>query len=198
MRKRELEMRLQQIRPIESPKAELEQYSTPATLAADALFLALARGDIMDRSVMDLGCGSGVLGIGAALLGAKVRAADVSEECILQTRRNAAEAGVTIDVELSEVGSVTGKVDTVVMNPPFGCQGRRADRAFLDKAMEMSTRIYSFHMSGTTDFIDRYTTERGYSVFGEKTYKFEIPNMFEFHRERRKEFDVSLLLISSE
>src|SRR4030042_577278 len=51
--------------------ARLEQYATPAHIAADMLWEAFTAGDIEGRSVVDLGCGNGVFSIGAKLLGAK-------------------------------------------------------------------------------------------------------------------------------
>ena len=70
MRKRELEIRLQSVRTFEEPSSALEQYMTPATIAADMLFEAYSRGDIQGLKVVDLGCGTGMLSIGSALLGA--------------------------------------------------------------------------------------------------------------------------------
>ena len=46
MRKRELEMELQKVRGFDSPDVALEQYMTPATIAADILFEAYRHGDI--------------------------------------------------------------------------------------------------------------------------------------------------------
>ena len=48
MRQRDLEIKLQKLTGFESPKAYLEQYMTPATIAADILFRALANGDVHD------------------------------------------------------------------------------------------------------------------------------------------------------
>ncbi|MFA7342169.1 MAG: 50S ribosomal protein L11 methyltransferase, partial [Candidatus Methanomethylophilaceae archaeon] len=78
MKKRELEMRLQRLLPMPAPDPALEQYATPASIAADVLFQAYGNGDIADRKVVDLGCGNGIFAIGAWLLGAeKVLALDV-------------------------------------------------------------------------------------------------------------------------
>ena len=53
------------------PKPELEQYSTPVDIVAEMIKLANAQGDL-SGSVVDLGCGTGRLAIGAAILGAEV------------------------------------------------------------------------------------------------------------------------------
>jgi len=54
-----------------SPKIKLEQYETPSEIAADVLWNAHMNGDLVDKTVADLGSGTGVLGLGAVLLGAK-------------------------------------------------------------------------------------------------------------------------------
>ena len=69
-KKRQLEMALQDIPPHESPKVDLEQYSTPSVIAADVLWNAHAIGDIEGMKIVDLGCGTGIFTIGAALMGA--------------------------------------------------------------------------------------------------------------------------------
>ena len=53
-KKRQLEMALQDIPPHKSPKIDLEQYSTPSTIAADVLWNAHSIGDIDGLKVVDL------------------------------------------------------------------------------------------------------------------------------------------------
>lgn len=55
----------------------------------------LAKEDLTDRVVLDYGCGSGILGVGALLLGAKhVIAVDIDPQAVLATRQNAERNGV--------------------------------------------------------------------------------------------------------
>lgn len=54
-------MALQSIPPHIKPKVELEQYTTPAKIAADLLWNAHALGDIEGLKVVDLACGTGIL-----------------------------------------------------------------------------------------------------------------------------------------
>lgn len=198
MKKNELERRLQKVAPHSRPRADLEQYSTPATVAADMLFTAYSFGDIGGRSVVDLGCGGGVLAIGAALLGAsKVTGFDVDPGAVADAQRNAAEAGADIEVVQMDVGAVALKADTVIMNPPFGAQRRNADRPFLEAAVRAAPRVYSLHNGRTVKFLLTMVSAMGCEVFFQKRYKFEIPHMFEFHDKRKKEIEVALLCISS-
>ena len=52
-----------------------------------------------DQVVLDFGCGSGILAIGAALLGAKVIAVDHDDQAITATRENAQFNGVSEQIE---------------------------------------------------------------------------------------------------
>jgi putative methylase len=196
MKKNELERRLQRVAPHSRPRPDLEQYSTPASVAADMLFTAYSFGDIAGREVVDLGCGSGILSIGAALLGAsKVTGIDVDPAAVEDAIRNVEEAGVDVDIRLEDIGEVDLRADTVIMNPPFGAQRRNADRPFLEAAVSIAPRVYSLHNARTVDFLLKMVSAMGREVFFQKSYKFEIPHMFEFHDKRKKEIEVALLCI---
>lgn len=83
MKLKTLESRLEDIETFENPKIELEQYTTSAHIAACILHTAQSTyDDIRNKSVADLGCGSGVLCIGAALLDAKYCAGKMLNSCI--------------------------------------------------------------------------------------------------------------------
>jgi putative methylase len=196
MKKKDLEILLQTIPPFDKPKASLEQYSTPSVIASDVIFNAYAQGDIADQVVADLGCGTGILAIGAGKLGAKrVIGVDLDENALSQAEANAKFTGVEIEFLLLDVTEFDEKVDTVVMNPPFGSQKRNADRPFLDTAMKVASTVYSIHMSDTVDFLAKYVSDQGFYIDFQKRYKFEIPHMFSFHTKAKKCFDVSLLCL---
>lgn len=56
----------------------------------------LAKQDLKDKIVIDYGCGSGILGVAALLLGAKtVYAVDIDPQAVLATRQNAEINGVS-------------------------------------------------------------------------------------------------------
>ena len=85
VRKRDLELALSSIEANPTPKAYLEQYATPSTVAADALHMAAyVFDDIVDKTVMELGCGTARLALGAAFLGAKeVFGVDLDSVCVI-------------------------------------------------------------------------------------------------------------------
>ena len=191
MRKRELEMTLQSVRTFEEPDVALEQYMTPAIIAADVLFEAHRRGDIAGLKVVDLGCGTGMLSIGSWFLDAgMVVGFDASKKALETARMNAENLGAEVDFKLSDIRDVTEGADTVVMNPPFGCQRPHADRPFLEKALELSECVYSIHMAESLEFVESFVEKHGRNVDWHRTYGFDIPHMFPFHRKAKQTVEV--------
>ncbi len=198
MKKKNLEIRLQQVPPHPAPRPELEQYPTPANIAADVLYHAHANGDITNKKVIDLGCGTGIFAIGAALLGAgEVTAVDIDEKAVEVARKAAREMKVDIEFLVSDVEEVKGNWDTVLMNPPFGAQKKHADRPFLMKALSLSNVVYSLHLTKTRDFIEKEVKKLGATITDRKTYEFEIRYTFKFHEKEKAHFDVTMFRIKS-
>jgi putative methylase len=196
MKRKDLEMALQKVRGFEDPDPALEQYMTPATMASEILFDAYRAGDVEGMKVVDLGCGTGMFSIGAALLGAGMSIGfDTSEKALEVARSNAEALEVDVEFVLSDVRDVEEGADTIFMNPPFGCQNKNADRPFLDRAMELSECVYSIHMAETLDFVKGYCEKRGRQVASYKIYKYEIPHVFAFHTKTKKTIDVAVVNI---
>ncbi len=62
---------LEEIKSFECPKEEYEQYQTNATVAGEMLHhISNSLEEFEYKNVLDLGCGTGILGIAAALSGA--------------------------------------------------------------------------------------------------------------------------------
>ncbi len=198
MKKKDLEMKLQKVRPFQDPKADLEQYITPANIAADLLFSAYVQGDIADKNVLDLGCGTGMLAIGARLLGAKeVVGVDIDPKALEVAEENASEQKAVIHFLHMKAQEFQGKADTVVMNPPFGAQRRHADRPFLEKALESAPVIYSLHLAETQEFVESLIRSNGATGEVQKRYKFEIPHTFAFHKKAKKDVEVILFRVQT-
>ena len=195
--KKHLEMALQRIPPHPHPKRWLEQYTTPAPLAAEMLHTALLHGDIAGKVVADLGCGTGILAIGAALLGAsRVYGVDVDVEA-LQVAKGWAEAlGASVEFIAGDVREFGIEVDTVVQNPPFGDRPGHGDVPFLDKALEVAEVVYTFHDAKALPFLERILEGRGRVTLRRKL-RFVLPRLFPFHARERKAIDVVLLRIES-
>ncbi len=180
MKQRQLEILLEQVAVFESPSPSLEQYTTPATIAAKLLYFALMKGDLMD-TVYDLGCGTGILAIGAALVDAPdVVGFDIDMNALITARQSAKNLGVDVEFVCSGIRDVPGMAHTVIMNPPFGAQVRGNDRPFLVRALEVADVVYSIHNEGSYEFIKKFINP---AVITDR-YDVGIPlrRTFKFHK----------------
>lgn len=195
-----LAIALSRLEGFPSPRPDLEQYVTPADLAARLLFDASLRGDICERRVVDLGCGTGVLAIGASLLGARdVRGVDIDPGALAVARRNAESAGADVqflqgDIRDESLAGRIGCAETVVMNPPFGAQVPHADRPFIDAALRAAPVVWGIFNEGTLPFLSAYTAGRG-EITGLVSARLAIPRTFAFHTRDLHEVGVLVLRI---
>jgi len=198
MKLKNLEMMLQRLAGFSRPRADLEQYQTPAPLAARLLYHALMKGDIAGKKVLDLGCGTGVLTVGAALLGAEsVTGVDIDERALAVARENADLLGTDIAflaADLREGGcrDRIGACDTVVMNPPFGAQKAHADRPFIDCAIAAAGVTYSIFNAGSIPFVEAYTAQKA-EITEKIGGTFPIKRTFAFHTKDVQEIEVEIL-----
>jgi putative methylase len=194
LKKKQLEIVLQHLKPMGKPSEVLEQYPTPAPIAADILWEAYGAGDIDGKAVADLGCGNGIFAIGAALLGAcRVVGIDSDVRAIEVAKDNARELGADSEFVHGDVESASGTFDTVLQNPPFGAQKKHADRPFIRKALELAPRVYSLHNADTQEFVEKMVLALGGACEPVKRFKFEIPYAFAFHRKPKETISVVLL-----
>jgi putative methylase len=196
VKQRELEILLQKVKAHPSPSPTLEQYQTPARIAAEVLYFAHGKGDIAGRKVLDAGCGTGILAIGAKLLGAsEVIALDLDEAALGVAMTNAKALGVDISLLTVDVEDFPEPCDTVIQNPPFGAQRKHADDPFLEHALKVAESVYTFHNGETEAWVEGRVTELGGAVTDRLRFRFPIPHMFEFHRKEVVEVPVTLYRI---
>lgn len=192
----QLERILQSLEPVKIPSPSTEQYPTPAAIAAEVIQFALGRSDIAGRSIVDLGCGNGVLAIAAKLSGAaRVLGVDADPESIEVSRRNAERSEVEVEWDVADVSSVHEPFDTVLMNPPFGAQTRHADRPFIDAAMDLGKVVYTFLNAPSEPFVERRIETTGSRITDRLEYRFPIPHLFSFHRQDVRTHEVLLYRI---
>jgi len=192
------------VEPHPSPKACLEQYTVPVDAAAEVLFIAAyINDDIVGKTVADLGCGTGRLAIGAAVLGAKETVGvDIDKTAVKLAKENTKKTGVDEKTQwlVADIDSLHGTFDTVLQNPPFGVQRRRADRKFLLKSLELASRVYSLHKGGENNraFIKRFIEGQRGKDTGIFPMKLVIPRMFGFHTKTKYKVDVDLYRVEKE
>ena len=220
VRKLDLELALSKIQPYSKPAPDLEQYTISADVAATMLYIAAySHGNIVNKRVVDLGCGTGRLTIGAALLGAKeVVGVDIDRNAVEAASKSAEKFDLKKKTQwiITDIDSVNGHFDTVLQNPPFGVQKRGADRKFVVKALELSNVIYSLHKRpdhdsallkelktcsdgaiqvSSSSFMERFVEENGGTVDSVYALLMTIPHMFSFHSEKKHEFVVDLYVL---
>lgn len=219
IRKLDLERFLSTVASQPNPQVHLEQYTISEQIAANMLYIAAyANDDIVGKSVLDLGCGTGRLALGASYLGAKdVVGVDIDRLAIRTAFENSKSAGLVEGVQwvLGDISAIVGRFDTVLQNPPFGVQTREADRAFLVKALEVGTSIYSLHNHPEVDnqlikrlkasqgflqvqaspFLERFVAKHDGTVTAVYAMLMTIPRMFEFHTKLKHDFVIDLYVI---
>ena len=164
----------------DQPKPELEQYSTPVDIVAEIMKLASAQGHL-SGTVVDLGCGTGRLAIGAALLGTEITAYEIDNSALELAKEYAEENNLEIIWENLAIENINKKYDTVIMNPPFGSQRTGADRTFLKKALEIGTNIWSIHMAETKNFVKGFVEKNNGEIISAYEFDFQIRKSMPFH-----------------
>ncbi len=194
-------MALSGIEPHPSPRAYLEQYTIPPEAAAEILYIATyIYDDVVGRTIADLGCGTGRLGIGAVLLGAREAiGVDVDKVAVRVAQKNAAKMGVKGKTQwvIGEIDAVQGLFDTVIMNPPFGTRIKHMDRSFLSKAMATARVVYSLHKRATRQYLQRFIGSKHGSVEALFQMELKIQRVFDFHIKREHVVEVDLYRILS-
>ncbi len=188
-----------EIQGFKHQKVSLEQYETPAEIAADLLWHSFMQGDIKTRNLCDLGCGTGVLGIGALILGAEKvhfvdkdpEALDILDENLSKMRKLGVLGDYQARIHNMDVGQFNENVDIVLQNPPFGIQRPHSDIRFLLHAIKISNVVYSFHKSETIPFLQKKCSAQTITHVWE--YKWGVRASLKFHFKRIHYIDVSCI-----
>lgn len=196
--KSRLGIALSKLKGFIKPKVRNEQYPTDPEIGAIILWNAYMKGEIEGKVSADLGCGTGILGIGALLLGAKKvyfvdndkDALGIAKENVSYMKSEHPIKGEAVFLELP-VDKLEIVCNTVIQNPPFGVKVRNADRQFLEKAIEVGHSIYSFHTSESKDFIKRFCENKMWEIIETWDFKFPLKATYSFHSRRIRYIDVS-------
>ena len=204
--KRSLATKLGVVTGFEDPRAALEQYPTPPGLAAHVVHLADLHGDIDGRTVLDLGTGTGMLALAAALRGpARVLGVELDRAAlttaVANERRVAASAPVHwVQGDATRLPLGIPDAVTVVMNPPFGAQdgNRNADRGFLAAASRTAAVSYSVHNAGSQSFVEAFAADNGGEVTHAFAADFAVDAQFDHHTDESRDIDAEVYRIEWE
>ncbi|AGB15960.1 putative RNA methylase [Halovivax ruber XH-70] len=200
--RRDIARALETVADFREPQVELEQYLTAPDLAAHICHLAAMRGDMDEATVVDLGCGTGMLALGA-------RCVEADTIVGLDVDRAALETAVQNEKRLFDrrtIHWVEGDATlpptcptqaTVISNPPFGAQhgNRHADRAFLDATAALASVSYTIHNAGSLDFVEQFASDHGASVTDAFESTIPIDHRFDHHTDARSSIDVEVFRI---
>ena len=187
-RKKHLEMRLESIPYHPKPKIELEQYTTPSIIASDLVWNAYSLGDILDKNIIDLGSGTGMLSFASLLMGANyVCGVDIDLDSINLAYKLKDKLNFdNINFVVSDVSDFS-----------FGSQkmsNNGRDLKFVDKAVELHPNVlYSFHMASTEKFLINYYKNNNLQISHIFRYSFPIPKIYDFHTKDSQNVDVIVI-----
>jgi len=202
MKLKELESHLQQVDEFESPKILLEQYPTRPHIAAFMIHTMEATfGDLEDKTVADLGCGCGVLSLGAVMMGAHfVHGFDIDQDALSVFQTNLEDFEMDnvdlVNIDVTELGpDWKRRVDTVVMNPPFGTKHNKGlDMKFLQTGLEMASRaVYSLHKSSTRDHVLSKAKEWGAEARVLAELRYDLPATYKHHKKASVDIQVDFI-----
>lgn len=192
--KKQLAIQLSQLKAFENPKLLLEQYPTDSEIAATVLWDAVMKGDIADKIIADFGAGTGILGIGALLLGAKhVYFVERDKDAVQVLKENLKIIDNTkkYTILTSDVEKFNKKTDTVLQNPPFGTKLVHADKPFLEKAFSCAKVVYSFHKTTTEAFVRAISDDFGFKISGRYLFLFPLQHTYSHHTKKTEKIEVA-------
>ena len=195
---KELEIELSHLKTFDNPSVKLEQYPTPSHIAAEWVWNMALKSEISGKTFLDAGCGTGIIGLGLLLMGAKrVYFLDTDQAAIDLCTENYFHLKQKYDLGQADfvnqdVGLFEEKVEVVVQNPPFGTKDEHADKRFLEKAFSLAPLVYSMHKGSTLKFVEAISRDYDFHITEEWHFEFPIKSAFWFHRKPVKHFDVIL------
>ncbi len=190
--RKELEIQLSRsIEGFPAPKVSLEQYQTPSRVAANLTHRASYLGDLNGKNVIDIGAGTGMLAIAAALSGAKVTAIELDPASIAILKKNMVRVGVNLIVVRANFFEWEARMhyDTAILNPPFGIQQKKyRDLEFLLKANQISEVSYSIldGSESNVKMLPKLLEKRGIELLDYYIDEFPLENIYPWHKTKRK------------
>ena len=196
--KKQLEIELSKIiDDFKEPKIKFEQYMTPPEIAAFMIHYAWMKGEIENKKIIDIGAGTGMLGIGAAFLGGNVTMIEIDKDAYEILKNNVAKTDHEIrlinenifDFDFDE------EYDTALINPPFGIKSKNKDMDFIVKASKISKHIFSIHDGSESNInnIKSLFEKHNLKIIESLMMDFSLKSTYPWHEEKNKILKVMLL-----
>jgi len=195
MRPKHLAIELSKLIPHPCSNVELEQYATEGDLAAYWMLGVDQLDDIVGKHVLDLCAGNGILGLGCLFIGAgRVTLVEADPLAAEVARKNCRNLKSKYDAPTTVIEAFVGTdevdvndVDIIVMNPPWGVQSKRADRAILQYAFGQNVESIHVLHSAKATHLESLAKDNGWEVEGILESKFRLPPTY-YHHSKGKAF----------
>lgn len=196
MRTKVFEGILDSLETFSNPNIKLEQYTTPPYIVSKIFEFV---GNIENRTIIDMGCGSGILSFGACLKQCEsVLSVDIDENAIKLTDENRSYYQssfdstrniweiLNADISSNFLNNYGKTFDICIMNPPFGTKNNQGlDIKFLEKASHVVTEsIFSLHKTSTRSFIQKKCAQYGLEANVLGKFEYQLERTYRFHKNR--------------
>ncbi|KAE9554837.1 hypothetical protein FO519_001952 [Halicephalobus sp. NKZ332] len=195
------------VKDFENPKLALEQYMTDRSTVVEFMQLVDRCVGIREKRVLDLGCGTGMLGIAALLCEAEhvsfvdidPEALEVCKETVANLMEDDESIGESVFFNTSVFDFVPEETpDIIITNPPFGTKNNEhIDLKFVLAALNMIDEegaIFSFHKRSTSDGLIKNVRKEMPKAHGEPLahIKWTLPKTYSHQMLESKVIDVSV------
>ncbi len=180
MDKIELAIKLKGLEEPAHLKVKMEQYTTDVYTAVEFLSFVESAIGFDKKTVADFGSGKGILGIGAAMLGAaSVEMYDLDGSMVRLANRNVKATRVSgCRAYKKDLFDVSKTYDIVISNPPFGFQSTFNIRAFIKKLKEAGRSFFFIYKLNQ----EIYEIARENSILVEYLGGMSLPRTAFFHK----------------
>jgi len=198
--KQQLAIQLSKLAVFSSPNVLLEQYPTDSDVAASILWEMHMRAELEGKCILDLGAGTGILGIGCLLLDADhvtFVETDAKVLQILQQNLDLHEIEKErYTIVAADVLAYNGHADVVIQNPPFGTRSKHADLIFLERALALAPIVYSLHKTSTKTYVVDWVSRHGAQVTHSWEFSFPLKQTLRQHTRKLQRIDVCGLRVA--
>ena len=199
MRPKHLAIELSKLTPHPQHSANLEQYATEGDLAAFFVLAVDQLDSLTNKTIVDIGAGNGILGIGCGIVGASNVILIEADSTVAKVAiQNSTKVMAKYSVNINTINCMVGvdespkefPCDIVIMNPPWGFQNSKADRPLLEYGFELQPKsMYVLHSAKATH-LEELGKSYGYENEIVFESNFRLPAKYSHQRRKMGETEV--------